>query len=77
MEQEGQLITTSCKWEYLDTLLDHKKSIREQLNWHGHADWELVQILGSDTEYATAIFKRRVLGDAAVGERPVRDEDSD
>ncbi len=69
------------KWEYLTNSFDLSKDWGEQLNWQGHSDWELVQILTTSIEpnldhraAVFAIFKRPVLGDAAVGERPDHDE---
>lgn len=68
----------STKWEYLKTQFDLSGNWVVQLNWQGHSDWELVQILTTEVHsisgYCLAIYKRPVLGDAAVGERLDHDE---
>jgi len=66
-----------CKWEYLDVSLDTSsktdKSVVDQLNWQGAADWELVQIIVGNP--SVAFFKRPVSEEASVGERAAQESD--
>ena len=66
------------KWEYLTVQLTGRTTTwNEQLEWQGHSEWELVQVLPifDGETAAVAIFKRPVRDGAAVGDRPDHDPD--